>query len=433
MAYRPQPGPQQPGKYKSKVGPKYQKYGEQESLGYYYDPLTDSYSRDPKIAENNAKKLEAQNNPPGAPGLMETIGPVAGTAAAIGVGQSLAKDGGVGLLSGLKETVGSLGDMFGTASKAVSDGANFVSDSFGFGGADAGMEATSQAMQTGGSQVAAPELLEVSRGGVPGTPVAAPGMLQQGLGAAGAAYGAYNALQGVKEGDPVQAGLGAGGAVMGLNAMGYTLGPAGVVAALAIPTVAALAKDFFDKPSVRERVVERWDNLSKSDDPAVAAYAQQYRNYLDSDQAKVDAESGNTFNDKKKAGTLGARDVWGGAGIIKNIPGWLTDYSEPERERIAQAYIDADLVSSKEGDIVLKDVAKAKDIAARIKSGETITPPSTNTGLLVSGPTNVDISSGGAKGAAAAAPAVNAGLLVGARPVGFDPDPNNPGKFIRRK
>lgn len=488
MAYRPQPGPQQPGKYQSKVGPKYNKYGEQESLGYYYDPLTDSYSRDPNIAKNNAKKLHDQNNPPGQPGLMETIGPVAGTAAAIGVGQSIAKDGGAGLLSGLKETVGSLGDMFGTAKKTIQSGADFVSDSFGFGGADAGLQATQQSMSNVAPQAfgpgGAPDALlpggsdltntlggadDALAGGAP------PSALSQGLGAAGAAYGAYNALQGVKKGDPLQAGLGGAGAVAGINAMGYALGPWGVAATIAAPAALAFLNDqFFSHKDTKQYQKERTDQLLEKG--FTEEQLRVLRPTTFDDMPKADDGEWKRLMKipgNKERFENGVTSNWGSDGMLKTFgPEYLNEMSEQDRWALTRAAIDNKFLKSDKGDRVIAGPNKEKlrAMADEAKSNPAYieeyqrwvaagkppngldpliteegtdpaagaptpgsAPPSTNAGLLVSGPTNVDISSGGAKGAAAAAPAVNAGLLVGARPVGFDPDPNNPGKFIRRK
>ena len=41
------PGPQKPEKY-SKVGPNYQRWGEQAWAGYSYNPETDKYYADPE-------------------------------------------------------------------------------------------------------------------------------------------------------------------------------------------------------------------------------------------------------------------------------------------------------------------------------------------------------------------------------------------------
>lgn len=67
------------------------------------------------------------------------------------------------------------------------------------------------------------------------------------LGAAGAAAGAYGAYQGIKDKNPLTAGLGGLGAGLGINAMGFGLGPPGWAAMIAVPAIAALANRLGDK------------------------------------------------------------------------------------------------------------------------------------------------------------------------------------------
>jgi hypothetical protein len=75
------------------------------------------------------------------------------------------------------------------------------------------------------------------------------------LGAAGAAAGTYAAYQGIKDKNPLTAGLGGLGAGLGINAMGYALGPYGWVAMLAAPAVGALVNKLGDK--------DRWKTEQK--------------------------------------------------------------------------------------------------------------------------------------------------------------------------
>jgi len=67
------------------------------------------------------------------------------------------------------------------------------------------------------------------------------------LGAAGTALGAYGAYQGIKDQNPLTAALSGAGAGLGLNAMGYALGPWGWAAMAGVPAIAALAGRFGDK------------------------------------------------------------------------------------------------------------------------------------------------------------------------------------------
>lgn len=480
----PAPGPDQRNKYPIAVGPKYEKFREQK--GWIYDPYSDSYKPDPKVAKPYYEDTGLIDKEPKPPGLADAIMPVLGTSAAIGVGQSLGKDGGAGLLSGLKETVSGASDLFKTGAQKVSDGANFVSDSLGFGGGtDAGMQATQQAM-SGSPQVAfgpggaADALLP---GGSETTNLmggaddalaanAAPGVLQQGLGAAGAAYGAYNALQGVKEGDPMQAGLGGAGAVAGLNAMGYALGPWGVAATIVAPAALAYLNDqFFSSKSTKEYQKERTDQLLEKG--FTEEQLRVLRPTTFDDMPKADDGEWKRLMKipgNKERFENGVTSNWGSDGMLKAFgPEYLNEMSEQDRWALTRAAIDNKFLKSDKGDRVMAGPNKEKlrAMADEAKSNpayieeyqrwvaagkppngldplitdesQAATPGTdpTQAGLLAGSPPPggqpmvepVQIDQGGSAPAAA-----NAGLLAGGvRPLGFDPDPNNPGKFIRRK
>jgi len=104
---------------------------------------------------------------------------------------------------------------------------------------------------------------------------AAPSMLQTAtpvLGAAGTALGAYQAYQGVRSGNELQAGLGGIGAGLGLNAMGYALGPYGWAAMAAAP----IALSLFNKKSTKEIESDRWKETGVSPDVAQSMYGHDY-------------------------------------------------------------------------------------------------------------------------------------------------------------
>ena len=472
----PAPGPDQRNKYPIAVGPKYEKFREQK--GWIYDPYSDSYKPDPKVAKpyyEDTGLIDKEKKPPG---LADAIMPVLGTSAAIGVGQSLGKDGGAGLLSGLKETVSGASDLFGTAADKVSSGVNFVKDTFGFGGGtDAGMQATQQAMSTGGealasggSQLAQTEAANQAwnAGADQATSAVAPGMLQQGLGAAGAAYGAYNALQGVKEGDPLQAGLGGAGAVAGLNAMGYALGPWGVAATIVAPAALAYLNDqFFSSKSTKEYQKERTDQLLEKG--FTEEQLRVLRPTTFDDMPKADDGEWKRLmkipgNKERFENSVTAN--WGSDGMLKAFgPEYLNEMSEQDRWALTRAAIDNKFLKSDKGDRVMAGPNKEKlramadeaknnpaYIAEYQKWVEAGKPPNGLDPLITdesqatpgTDPTQAGLLAGGPAQPQAAAPvpvtqgsapaAANAGLLAGGvRPLGFDPDPNNPGKFIRRK
>lgn len=101
-------------------------------------------------------------------------------------------------------------------------------------------------------------------GGAP-TGLGSTGALSTGLGAVGTAYGGYQALQGIKKKNPLQAGMGGVGAGLGLNAMGLALGPMGWAAIAGAPVAAALANKVLDKKSTKQIQSDRWKAVGMED------------------------------------------------------------------------------------------------------------------------------------------------------------------------
>lgn len=93
-------GAQNPSAY-DRVGPNYQKFGEQP--GWVYYPPTDSYFTDPNYAKDYA--TQHGYGPPKPPGLGATIGPIAAASGALAIGQGLGKDP-AGFVSGLTSLPG---------------------------------------------------------------------------------------------------------------------------------------------------------------------------------------------------------------------------------------------------------------------------------------------------------------------------------------
>jgi hypothetical protein len=343
-----------------KVGPNYEAHG--EVPGYIYWPWNDQYYRDPKAVEQYAIDSGLKEKPKGPPSLMDTVLPVAGTIGAVYAGKELGGELTSGILSKGKDLLG-LGGKEAAKDIAATEATQATANNPGLLSA-AGNAAATEGFTTG-------SLPAGMMGEDTGMFFAeTPSPLMQGAGALGVGLGGWQAYEGIKKGNPIQAGLGGLGGVAGLNAMGYTLGPWGVAATIGLPVIASLfGGDLFNKPSVRERIMDRWKGLSESGDPAMQAYAKQYLEYLNSDKAKVDAQEGNTFGAKKKAGTLKPEDTWGGFDIIQSVPGYLTDWTEEQRRQYNQELINQNLITSEEGDLKITDRAKAQEIANQIKAG----------------------------------------------------------------
>lgn len=175
------------------------------------------------------------------------------------------------------------------------------------------------------------------------------------LGAAGAALGAYGAFQGIKNKNPLGAALGGGGIGLGLNAMGYALGPVGWAAALGAPALLALGNKFFDQKSTKEYQQERWGKLAESSSPAMQQYANQYLQYMQN-APEEHKERGRNFDALQAAGQLRPEEVWGAQGIMKSMGNdWLTKYSEQQRRDISQEALKRQMFRGDKGDIGLVD------------------------------------------------------------------------------
>lgn len=76
----PAPGPKDYGKYPVRPGPRYDYYGEQERLGYFYDPYTDTYQRNKVEQQKYYEEIGLVPKQPREPSLMQQIAPLAGLA-----------------------------------------------------------------------------------------------------------------------------------------------------------------------------------------------------------------------------------------------------------------------------------------------------------------------------------------------------------------
>lgn len=191
------------------------------------------------------------------------------------------------------------------------------------------------------------------------------------LGAAGAlagGYGLYNAIQGndkksgALSGAALGGGLAAAAPLVGLGPVGWA--GIGLASLLGAGGGAGLTSLFGHK-STKEYQREKWGNLADSAHSPTQNYANNYLNYLNSDQAKIDAQYPNTFEGKKAAGTLKAEDVWGGHGMFKTFgDDWLGKYTEDQRRAVSNALLANDLIRTSKGDQYITDEARAKELAA---------------------------------------------------------------------
>lgn len=347
------PAPQPSGIYKperyGRVGPNYQKFGEQKQ--FYYDSYTDTYHVDPKAREQELQNIGVMEKPKEPPSLAQTLLPIAGVGTALYGGKYIGEN-----IGSLPEKISG---MFGGGEVAKQGAAQAAGTGSGIAGGF---------VESAGANGFSPVGMDAANY----FPEQASGMFDLGgVGSAGnvllpaaGAYGAYDLMK--RDVGPGRGAL--QGAASGA-AIGSYFGPMGAGIGAGVGGLLGLGKSFFDNPSVREQVKDRWGSMAQSNDPATAQYAKQYLSYLDSDQAKIDAEQGNTFGDKKAAGVLKPEDTWGGYGVINSVGSdYFNKWSEQQRRDYNQQLIDQNLLSSEKGDIRVTDSAKAKEIASQISN-----------------------------------------------------------------
>jgi hypothetical protein len=335
------------------IGPNYHKHG--EVPGFIYDPYSDTY-RKPRT-EDEIRQAQGKG-PKEEPGLGDLLVPVAAGGLALAGGQALGKE----IPGVVKE---GLGGMLGTGGPSTSTTAT------GAFGADAAAPYGAIANPATGEAVGT---MGLPTGGMFGLSPTATGV----AGGLGLGAGLYGLSEAYKDKDPVMGAFSGAGAGLGGGMLATALGASAVPGpgwllgggALLGAGVGMLG-GLFDKPSTRELVKERWIDLAKQSDPATQTFANQYLQYLDSDQAKEDAKI--DFGELKKAGSLTPEQVWGGHGMFKTFGSdWLGTYTPDQRRQISQGLIDAGLLDSKKGDIVVNDAARAKQIRDQVLG---IAPP----------------------------------------------------------
>lgn len=373
--YNPGAGQQQVGKYPY-VGPAYQKYGEQP--GWTYSPRDDKYYRDSASREQLDEYEQSQGlkeKAPKAPGLLDSVAPVAGTLGAIYLGKTLGT-----------EAIPFVKDVFssGTSSAAPAAAQNTP------GLLSAAEPATSTITSSGatGVQTLADGSTLMSDGSI--VPAGAESTIGSTLGTvagvAGAAKGAYDVSKGWdKGGEGVRSGLttmgaslgslGAGplgaaaGAAVG-NTIGYGFQGDGVkndaaLVAMGPPGWSLLAaKKLGLKPhvSTRQKASSRTQGLlGASDDANYQNYVKGMREQYQSaptDPTKPFAGKYASWDDYVKGG-LEASNLTGVYGNIKTYgPRWA-NLTEEQRQAVTQENINSGLYYSDKGDVLINDEAKA--------------------------------------------------------------------------
>ena len=329
-------------------------YYKMPDSAYLYDPAASQLQNrpvlwsDPRadIAKSEAEKKQQLDAAKKAASPLSQLAPIGAAALAVPVAKSLAN--GEIPFAGLFEKAGN-------ALSPIVDGVDTAATSLG--NAAAVAPATPNVLAING---ASPVVAE--QGGLLGS-----GALSTGLGIAGTGLGAYEAFQGIRKHNPLQAGLGGAGIGLGLNTLGYSLGPLGWAAAAGIPVVASL----FDHESTRDVARKHTSSLldQGQDNPAWQNYVQGMRGQYDSAPADPSKPfHGGQFGswDEYKAAGLDAGDLTGVYGNLKTFgPEWAS-LNLDQQKAVTQALIDNNLYSSKKGEVVVTDPEKAKQLSAQI-------------------------------------------------------------------
>jgi hypothetical protein len=335
-----------PNKY-PKTGPNYAQYG--EVAGYVYYPWDDSYYVDPNAIKEYNKQVGIT---PKEKGLLQQLTPVAAGAGAVALGQGLIKDPGA-LMEGLTSFPGKVVDGISTFGNKLT--------SLGQGAPSTGAEALATSTVPSTPTVLSVEPLTGTAANATGnaaTGFGSTGTASTALGLAGAGYGAYQALEGVKNQNPVQAGLGGTALGLGLNATGLALGPVGWGLAVGVPAIGALAGKLFDKDEWKTE----GKRLAKLRDQGVFVPQGMGAEQLSGGRSKEEliaiekqniaaGKSGNVkFAESRNEKDLTPMDIVGYATFAENDPQWFNRPVE-ERLQVAQRVLDQGLVRERKGTV----------------------------------------------------------------------------------
>lgn len=397
------PGPKYPERYPVAVGPKYLYYGEQP--GWIYNPYTDKYEPDPKVAQKWGEQAGLVEPEPSEPGLVEQLAPVAAGSLALYGGKYVAEEGIPGLFSGA-DTAGSLagtatnaGTQAGVnASQAALEAPNVVSVS-----REAATQAAKEAAIEAGKEAAAQGATEAAAQEA-GQQAAAEAAAESGWGEtlgtaatwAGYAYEAYQIykisqsdLSNEQKGREIGKRIGLavadawtfGGASLAYaalgsskewqefeektypyDAVGQSFGSAGKIAGgegdsedwanLLTHGGFNLVKDTFGggTKSDEDYRKERWgkayhEAATDQDKEAVDHFYNIAKEAAAGDAIfKEGPLAGRKWNEAEVKATARPEDIWGVYGFFEAFPDWMTGFNEDQRRTVAQAALDENLL-----------------------------------------------------------------------------------------
>lgn len=360
MALPPNKYPAPAGSPYPFVGENYRQYG--DVAGYVYNPYDDEYYLN---ANDYQSYLQQTGQAPKKPTLAQQVLPIAAGAGAMALGS--------GLVSNPSGTIQGIANIPGMIADKVSSGYNALTSLGSGAGASAAPAAAAAAAPAAQTSIAGALPIDQAANDAfnAGANAAQPGFMQgwggTALGAAGLGLGAYNALQGIKKGNELQAGLGGLGAAAGFNALagsslgaglGLTaLGPVGWAAMAALPVAASFLGGLGDKDQFKTE----GDRLSKLREQGVFVPQGMEAERLTKGRSKEElialersrGEAGNVkFAESRNEADLRPVDIVGYAAFAEQDPTWFQKPLE-ERLAIADQYLKAGAVREAKGSIYL--------------------------------------------------------------------------------
>lgn len=269
-------------------------------------------------------------------------GSLAGIGQLFGAGRSSGASGGGGFLGGINSL---LGGGSGGGSSAASQGVASVADN--------GV----QSLLNGGTRMADGSIVDGA---------GASGLLAQGstlgnmAGGAGTLLGGYEAFEGVKHHNPIQAGLGGAGFAAGLAQLGYALPGWGTALAIGVPLAMSL---FGNHKNTKQYQGERWNGLADK-------FGGMYGQAIEDTMNTAHGGSSGWNKESQAAAMRNPAAMWGQYGLLDTFgPEWFK-FSDKERYAITQAAIENNLLKSDHGDILVTDAGKLRGLANAAKTNK---------------------------------------------------------------
>lgn len=378
------PGAQNPQKYGGNVGPNYLQWGEQP--GYVYIPSRDQYYENPKELQKQLEDSGAVDKPPKPDSLLETVGPLGASAAAIYGGKELgsrlfgASGSGAPAAPGAAAGEGSI----------ISQGYDAVKNALGFGGASqapvTNPASTGMFFGPGGNPASfGPSInADAYEANLAANPIQPTGMfsggpLANGLGVAGVGLGGWQAYEGIKDQNPFQSGMGGLGVGLGLNSLGLTLGVPGFAAAVGIPIALSMLSGLGDKDMWKTEK-NRLEKLKESGAyiPDGLLQAMPTKGRSRDELVKIaEATGGNVeFARSRDESLLKPQDIIGYSAFVKRDPEWFKK-SLDEQLAVAKSALDAGAVKEHHGtiDVDWSKVGGATPVQVPLNQAKPMTTP----------------------------------------------------------